>query len=202
MSAGALAYYLWTKRKELSVQKIIFGLTIILLPFHMFEERIFPGGFHWDYYMFFPMGIVQTQLTAFFCNVPVIIAFFLMFWKLSEKPWSMFFIALFNFGEFAHHTNEAIKTYQMFSSEGLAFPYAPGWVTSILMGVVFVFAIICLIRTKNFRIKNFLAGLLATVIFAMCFVALPVKLCDDSPYHFPDNGFYEQFNVEDIGTPE
>lgn len=202
MSVGGMAYHLWMKRHELSTQKIIFGIMIVLLPFHMFEERIFPGGFHWIYYTAFPGEMVQTQLTMFFCNVPVMIAVFLMFWKLAEKPWSAIFVALFQFFEFAHHTNEAVLTYRMFAEQGMAMPYAPGWITSILQLVVCIIAIVWLIRSKNFSFKNFLAGFLVTAVFAGCFVALPVKLCNDSPYHFPDNGFYEQFDVEDIGTPE
>lgn len=172
---------------------------LVVLPFHMLEERILPGGFHWIYYYVFGETAVQTQLTAFFCNVPVIIVLVIMFWKVGEKPWATVFTCLFALFEFAHHTVEAITSYQMFD---LVFPYAPGWVTSIVMLGICVAGISWLLHSKNLKIKTFFTGFFVTVIFAACFVLLPVKLCNDSPYHFPDNGFYEQFGVENIGTPE
>jgi len=200
MVSGGMAVYLCVKRKELSTQKLLFGLMIVLLPFHMLEERILPGGFHWIYYHVFGEVAVQTQLTAFFCNVPVMIILVILFHKIGEKPWAVVFTCLFALFEFVHHTVEAVTSYSMFHADGLAVPYAPGWITSVLMMGIVVAGVIWLIRSKSLNGKTFLVGFLATAIFAVSCVLLPVGVFNDSPYHFPDNGFYEQFEVEDIGT--
>lgn len=202
MVSGGMAIYIAIRHRELPWQKMMFGLMVVLLPFHMLEERVLPGGFHWIYYHVFGKVAVQTQLTAFFCNVPVIIILVIMFWKIGDKPWAMIFTCLFALFEFAHHTVEAVTTYQMFCADGLAIPYAPGWITSILMLGISIAGSIWVVRSKNLHIKTFFIGFIATTIFAVCFVLVPVALCNDSPYHFPDNGFYEQFKVEDIGTSE
>jgi hypothetical protein len=200
--AGGMAVYLWQRWDEIPYQKRLFGLLVVLLPFHLFEARIFPGGFHWIYAFAFPGGIVQTQLTALFCNLPIMVVLPFAFWKLGDRPWATVFVALFCFGEFAHHTREAVIGYQMFSAQGLALPYGPGWVTSILMGVIFVAAVVWLVRSRSFSARAILGGATATVLFAACLVAAPVFAFNDSAHHFPDNGFYEQFGVQDVGTPE
>jgi len=126
----------------------------------------------------------------------------IVFHKIGEKPWAVVFTCLFALFEFVHHTVEAITSYSMFRTNGLAVPYAPGWITSILMIGIVIAGVIWLVRSKSLNGKTFLMGFLATAIFAGSCVLLPVSIFNDSLYHFPDNGFYEQFEVESIGIPE
>ncbi len=195
--SGAMAMHLWVNRKELSTQKMLFGLVVATLPFHMAEERVLPGGFHWIYNIAFPGDIVQTQLGVFVCNVLVLIVLVLVFWKFADKPWAAVFAVLFCFAEFVHHTREAVMTMQMFD---MSIPYSPGWITSILQFCIFIALVRWLLHSKSLSVKNILAGLIATMFFSACCVATPVFVFNDSAYHFPDNGFYEQFGVEDIGS--
>ncbi len=197
MLAGAMTMYLYVNRKELSIQKSLFGCVIISLPFHMAEERVLPGGFHWIYNKVFPGNIVQTQLGVFVCNVLVLIVLMIVFWKIADKAWTSVFGALFCLAEFIHHSREAVIAMRMFDTP---FPYSPGWITSIAQFVICVALVVWLIKSKSLSLKSFLAGVLATVMLSACCVATPVFIFNDSDYHYLDNGYFEQFGVEDIGS--
>ncbi len=197
MLAGALAMYLCVKHKHISIPKSLFGWIIVSLPFHMAEERVLPGGFHWIYNKVFPGNIVQTQLGVFVCNVLVLLVLTIVFWKLADKVWVSVFGALFCLAEFIHHTREAVIAMQRFDTP---FPYSPGWITSIVQFGICVALVVWFVKSKSLSLKSFLAGVLATVMFSVCCVATPVLVFNDSDYHYPDNGYFEQFDVEDVGS--
>ena len=68
--SGALLCFIIKDRQSLSRNKFLSILVVAALPFHMFEERIWPAGFSYIYGLMTEME--QTQLVMLSCNVTVL----------------------------------------------------------------------------------------------------------------------------------
>ena len=190
--SGALLMYIIKERKNISLSKLLSILIVITLPFHMFEERIYPGGFSYIYNAM--SGLDQTQLVMLSCNVTVLVVLTLVWWKKGDKPWFVFSMAIFGLMEFILHTIEAVKSIQMFTDAGMKLPYSPGWITTIIFCVpIAVASIVHLVKSKQLVAKEVARGIGFTMVIAVTTILLPNVIFNGSAYPFPDAGYYEQF---------
>ena len=188
--AGVIGYDLWEHRKTDSVSKLVTGLILISLPLHMFEERIYPGGFHYIYGLIFPM--TQTQLVMLSCNVTVLLFYTWLFVKKGSKPWVAVMSCFFGSLEFVMHLYEGIVSMQAFPEMSL--PYSPGFiVTLVFMLPVSIYGFWQLGKQKLLTSTTLIKGFALMVFIAFTMVLLPNVIFNNSAYPFPNNGFYDAF---------
>ena len=188
--AGAIGCYLWEHRNTICVSKLLTGLMLITLPFHMFEERIYPGGFHYIYGMIF--GMTQTQLVMLSCNVTVLLFYTWLFVKKGDEPCVAVMSCLFGSLEFVMHLYEGIVSLRTFPEMGL--PYSPGFVVTLVMMLpVSVYGATQLTKQKLLTPKTVLKGFALMIFIAITMVLLPNIIFNNSAYPFPNNGLYDAF---------
>ncbi|MGM9530524.1 HXXEE domain-containing protein [Intestinibacter sp.] len=128
---GAVGFYLYANRANISKYTLIHGILLMCFVFHMFEERIYPAGFHYIFEVF--TGGQQTQFNVMLMNCTVLVILAFNFIKHKDRSWAVGLLSFFGVVEFVLHTIIALKSYVLFHDAGLAVPYAPGWFTCIFM---------------------------------------------------------------------
>lgn len=190
--AGFMCCYVWQNKQTFSRNKILSIFMVITLPFHMFEERIWPGGFSYIYDLM--SGLNQTQLVMLSCNVTALLVLLILWIKKGDKAWYVLSMAMFGIAEFVLHVAEAVVSYQHFANAGMVIPYSPGFLVTIVFFLPgAIISIRHLLKTKQITKRVFLTALAVMAVIAVTTIALPNFIFSGSAYPFPDAGFYEQF---------
>lgn len=172
--------------------------AIIVLVLHVWEEWVVPGGFHYIYNLGsdhpdrYPMSELTDMITNFGAAMLGVV---LILWGFGVSAGIA--IALFSLFEVIVHVLLAFQSHAEFADAGQSIIYAPGLVTALLgFLVVFIGYLVHFIRSRTVpRVGQWARGLIAIVVGSPLLVQPPELLLkdEDSPYPFPDDGYYEQF---------
>lgn len=187
--------YSWTNR--------LGALAIIVLCFHVLEEWVLPGGFHFIYNLNaenplqssgnYPM----SQLTDMITNLgaAVIGVVVLLIWGLNDGAGIA--IGIFSLFEAIIHLVLAGKSLTAFGAYGQSSFYAPGLNTALFMFLPLFFAYVVhfSFRKKKPSWKAWLGALISLASLSFLLVNLPEMLLksENSPFAFENHGYYEQF---------
>lgn len=189
---GTVLGYVIARRKELTTGEKAFGCLIAALPWHMFEERIFPGGF--GYIFADNLEVVGPMV----CNVVVIVFLIILFIKKRNKVWISYVTCILCFGETAIHTFLAIKSYGLFHDAGLSVPYSPGYFVCIFMLIpIFIITLRYVIKNRLFDVKELGKAFLCFFLIAVCGIIAPTRLIKCPQYQAEDRGLYEKYIAEE-----
>ncbi len=193
-----LVNYLKKNKGEVddTTKGVIFAM--IVLVFHVWEEWVVPGGFHWVYNIqhgssaelasMYPMNKVTDMITNFGGEL---LGFFWLLGKKNFKNEAAIAVGLFSFFEVFIHVYITVLSVQEYG--GLW--YAPGLVTAVFgflpAGIYQIRAVI-----KNHADwKAWAKGLLLLVAMSVIFVTLPEQILKSevNVYGWTDHGYYNQF---------
>lgn len=175
------------------------ALAVIVLVFHVWEEWVLPGGFHYIYNLHsaspgnYPMSQLTDMITNFGGAILGVIV--LLVWDFRTE--SGIAIGIFSLFEFAIHMFLAHNSLAEFSSAGQTLFYAPGLITACLgfLPLAIGYLVYFIKHKPKPKFHQWLRGIAALVILSLAFVQLPEALLKDenSPYVFENHGYYEQF---------
>ncbi|MGN0804265.1 MAG: HXXEE domain-containing protein [Candidatus Coproplasma sp.] len=174
-------------------------LAIIVLVFHVFEEWVLPGGFHYIYNegSVAPDRYPMNQLTDMITNLggAIIGTVILLVWGLNTGAGIA--ISLFSLFEAVIHLVLANKSLSAFSAMGQTAFYAPGLNTALFgfLPIAITYLLYFIFHKKKPNWKQWLGGLISLVVLSFLLVNLPEMLLKDenSSFIFPDHGYYDQF---------
>jgi hypothetical protein len=187
--------YNWTNR--------LGTLAIIVLCFHVMEEWVLPGGFHFIYNLNADNPLASSgnypmsQLTDMITNLGgAIVGMVVLFvWGLNDGAGIA--IAIFSLFEAIIHVVLASKSLSAFGPYGQTAFYAPGLNTALFMFLPLAIAYLLhfIFRKKKPSWKAWLGAVLSLASLSFLLVNLPEMLLksEDSPYVFTNHGYYEQF---------
>lgn len=189
---GAVGFYLYTHKNVIHTYKFVSGLALMCVPLHMFEERIFPGGFH--YIVGITSGGGQTQTNVMLMNVAVLVILTALFIQKGDKPWFVGIMSFLGIMEFVTHTVAAVNSFYLFHEAGLLIPYSPGYFVCIFMFLpLSVWGFCSITKAKDFKWKKMKWTLLWLIVICVLTLALPNILLHGIGEPYPNFGFYEQF---------
>ena len=198
--------------KILSTELKIMGAISALIPIHVIEEWVFPGGFNYQYNLFFynstqperyPMnrfsGMITNLEATFGCAVITII-YAIIENKGGFLP-SGFIRGTITFSalEVIMHTFFGVKAYFYFRKDGKTTIYGPGSITAYLGFGVFGFILYYILveRIKSKLLYSYdWAIMTGILIFILVFCILgPENMIKNknSKYFFKTNGYFDRF---------
>lgn len=190
--SGAVGFFLYARKKTINTYQLISGLSLLCVPLHMFEERVFPGGFH--YIVSIISGGGQTQTNVMLMNVAALVILTALFIRKGDTPWFAGVMSFLGIMECVSHTIAAVNSYNLFHEVGLSFPYSPGYFVCIFLFLPLSIWVFCAIRkAKDFKWNKMKWTLLWLIVICVFTLALPNRLLHGIGEPFPNFGFYEQF---------
>lgn len=174
-------------------------IAIIILCFHVWEEWVMPGGFHYIYNenSSTPDRYPMNQLTDVITNLGgAIVGMIVLFvWVLNTGAGIA--ISIFSLFEAVIHIILAKKSLNAYQSMGQTGFYAPGLNTALFMFLpLAIMYLMCFVFHKDKpTLKQFFGGILSLVGLSFLLVNLPELLLknENSPYYFTTHGYYDQF---------
>lgn len=182
---------------------IVIAAISVLIPLHVVEEWVFPGGFHYHYNTVmkskqldrYPMSRLTDMLTNFiatiFYVILTLVCIVLGYVPLGISIGTFFFCLL----EVIIHTAFGTFMYFKFKSKGKSTIYGPGSITAyfgfaILGGILFYEIIGTTITTIDWFIT------LAVLLFILIGCILIPENClkkENNDFNFESAGYYEKF---------
>ncbi len=200
-----LIVQLITKRKEWDTIRKLGAFTVIVLIFHVWEEWVIPGGFHY-FYNIQSEGVVRNcypmnELTDMITNFGGAVLWFVLVQSNKYGRKMSFAVMLFSFAEVVIHLAGADSSRAMLFENGLYSPfYTPGMLTALLCWLPLGIAYIIYFAKNHIRKQDFFSGIAILVILSILLIALPENLLKskETVYVFEDAGWYEQY-IDDSG---
>ena len=183
-----------------------------LIPIHVLEEWVFPGGFNYQYNLFlyksdqpdrYPMSRLSdmiTNLEATFGYVVITIIYAIIEDKGGYIPTGFIMgTIVFSFLEVIVHTSFGIMAYFHFKKEGKTTIYGPGSITAYsgfgVFGFILVYSLIDRINEKLLFWYDWaiMSGELSFIL--VCCILVPENIIKkkDSKYFFKNNGYFDRF---------
>ncbi len=197
----AIILFYW---QEWSVELKIIAAVSALIPIHVVEEWVFPGGFHYQYNSFwhsdqldrYPMcrlSDMYTNLIATFMYA----GFTLYSVAEGEVP-TGFIIGTIGFCalEVIIHSMFGIQMYQRFHSKGKQTIYGPGSITAYLGFGVFGVILCYQMMGRTITRTDWIVGTLVVIVGVGIICVLgPETIIKkrDNDYAFPSAGYFERF---------
>jgi len=206
--AGGAAFYVFSKRKSLSVPRKICGVFVVFLVCHMIEEYVYPAGFQYIFNMMYgsadPAAYPLNELSCMVTNFVAVLFFAFALWKWSEKIWVTLTIAIFGIAQVIVHMILGFASFGLFGQTGQILPYSPGLFNSVfLLLPLSAYCFIYLAKSKSLAMKNAGASLkeigvavLALIIIVAGLIMLPMQTLGNDPdtvFTFSSNGYYDRF---------
>jgi len=179
-------------------ERLVAIFAVWIVP-HVWEEWIFPGGFHYLYNFLsgsptldrYPMNELTDMLTNFgLLILGVVLA---IGWRrnLSVAIAAMLFSGV----EVLAHTGSAFLSLNKFAETGQTIWYNPGFVTMVVGYLPLLIGfIVCFVRDEpRPNWKQWLGGIgMLAILLLLVFGPEAVLKDPQSPYPFPDSGYYDQ----------
>lgn len=175
-----------------------------LIPVHATEEWFFPGGFAYQYNLFmyksekpryYHMNRASDMVTVLGTTIMyAVIVFVFMFTGKAVPSGVLLGATCFSFLEVSVHTYFGIRAYQKFKGKGKTTIYSAGMMTAYTGFLPLVVIMIRQIVSNGIKLSDVVICLLILGITSvLCFV--PEKKFKDinSPYAYPDCGYYEKY---------
>lgn len=200
----SLSIQVWKNRKKWDKINILCTLAVIVLVLHVLEEWVLPGGLHYSYNIDhgstilsrYPMNRLTDMLTNF--GGALLGCIVLKFWGF-RKPAGIA-VMLFSTFEVVIHIVIGITSLRTFGAYGMNTLYSPGLVTSLFGFLPITIGLAAHLFQKKNRAtaKQWIMAVAAMFGFCFLLINLPEMLLGDenSPYHFTDRGYYEQYGEE------
>lgn len=193
-----LLFYIFNLYYHWNEDAYIVGLFPIILPFHVFEEWQFPGGFHYHYNVVmgskYPNRYPMSRLTDMLTNsIAQVIFIIITFTGVNSSIY--FALLCFSIIEVVAHTFFGVRMYKLFKEKGKRTIYAPGSVTAYCgFGVV---AIMLIMKLGEINIigNEVIVGIVYLLLFLVVVILLPEGLLkkEDNEYAYSSAGYYEKY---------
>lgn len=193
--------YYW---QEWSPELIIIAAVSALIPIHVVEEWMFPGGFHYQYNAF--MGSNQLdrypmcRLSDMFTNLiaTLMYAGFTLFCVINGNVPTGLIIGTIGFCvlEVIIHTIFGIQMYQRFHGKGKHTIYGPGSITAYLGFGVFGVILCYHMIGRSITATDWIVGALVVLVgIGIICVLGPETIIKkrDNDYAFHSAGYFERF---------
>ena len=198
-----IAILIWWN--EWSVPVKIFAAIGALIPIHVVEEWVFPGGFFYQYNTFafrsdIPYRYPQNRLSDTITNLLATFLYVILaLWYVltgSAVPASVILMTIgFCILEVVIHSYFGIMAWLRFRSVGKTTIYGVGSVTAYFCFAPFG-AILCY-SLADYAItgSDWLYGIIELIVMLICVVVLPEQFTKsrDTRFVFPSAGYYERF---------
>lgn len=184
--------------------KILAGVSV-LIPVHVLEEWLFPGGFHYQYNTVlyhskhphcYPMNRLSDMYTNLVTTVMYIFLVIVCAGSGGKVPAGMVLgTAIFCMLELIGHTYMGIRMYARLKKYGKKTIYGPGSITAYWafapLGVISLYWLADQTMTLA---DGFLAAGILVFIAIVC-IAIPEGILkkENSPYAFDSYGYYEKY---------
>ncbi len=191
----ALNWNVWT------VPMKFVALNAIILPLHVIEEWIFPGGFHYAYNINkgvtdekllhkYPMSQLTDMLTNFIAEI-----FFCVLVLLKVGKAVAFGVMAFDLMEAVMHTLIGVRMKKKFASSGKKTIYGPGSVTAYFLQLPAGIFMIVWYFQNGLSFFDVIIGLCTMIVGSVCMINLPEGLLkkEDNNFEFKDSGYFEKF---------
>lgn len=173
------------------------AFTVIVLTFHVWEEWVIPGGFHYIYNLpsTFPNRYPMNELTDMITNFGGELLWFILTETKKFGKKMGIAVGIFSFFEFIVHNLLAWQSFQAFHSVGQTLYYAPGLVTAALCWLPLGIAFVAYFIHHHPSWKDVTGGIVLLVFLSLLFVQLPegILKSPNNPYSFENAGYYQQF---------
>lgn len=183
-----------------NLQERLYALSAALLPIHVLEEWVFPGGFHTMYNLMAdsdrPDRYPMNQMSDMWTNMIGVIMDCIVLLAGVTPFFCVMKIGLC-IGEVCGHTYGAVFSYRKFKSQGKRTPYNPGFVTTWLGFVPIGIGLFVSFFTEK---APSVGEAIAAAAVMICLGAFAVKGMEkifrdpDTPYAFTwGDGYFEKF---------
>lgn len=169
-----------------------------LIPVHVLEEWVFPGGFHYQYNCLMrsrvPDRYPMCRASDMFTNLSVTV-FYMVLSFLPQCPGVLLGTMVFCFLETVMHTVFGILMFLKFRSRGKTTVYGPGSITAYwgftVLGVLFCYEL----EGARLVFTDWLAcaGVLLFILVIGILIPENILKAEDSKYFFKSQGYYERF---------
>lgn len=182
----------------------VIAAVAVLIPLHVVEEWVFPGGFHYQYNCFmyhsdkpnhYPMCRLSDMITNLVTTILYILFTIYCVVKESVRPGFLMGTAAFSLLEVVMHTVFGIAMYQKFKDKGKTTIYGAGSFTAYFgFGPIGFMAISCLKGCTITGIDIALCIGILLFIAVVC-ILIPENTIKDknTPYAFSSAGYFERF---------
>lgn len=194
------------KEQPWSALRKLGAFTIIVLTFHVWEEWVIPGGFHYFYNISsapvlrdrYPMNELTDMITNF---GGAVVWFVLVEADKYGRKMSLA-VMVFSFAEVAIHLLGAGQSMQRFYDAGVYTGfYGPGLVTALACWLPLGIAYVVYFLHTGIHWKDVVGGLVVLVILSELLITIPEGQLksEDTPYVFENAGWYEQYIDSETG---
>lgn len=184
----------WDTRRKLG------ALTVIVLTFHVWEEWVIPGGFHYYYNISsaaqlrdsYPMN----ELTDMITNFGGAVLWFVLVEADKFGRKMSFAVMLFSYAEVIIHILGASSSQSILLENGIYSGfYGPGLLTALVCWLPLGIAYTVYFVKTRVKWKDAVGGVLILVALSVLLITLPESLLksEDTPYAFDNAGWYEQW---------
>ena len=175
-----------------------------LIPIHVVEEWVFPGGFHYQYNCTmkseqpkcYPMNRISDMLTNLIATFLYIGLTIICIIKGNVNNGIIVGTIIFCALEFFMHTMFGVLMYKKFNKKGKTTIYGPGSITAY--GGFTVLGIILSYSLKGQTISMFDWGIAFAILLFIVVgcILIPENLLKkkNHPYAFEDNGYFDKFD--------
>ncbi len=195
-----LVVQLIARWREWSALRKFSAFAVIVLTFHVWEEWVIPGGFHYIYNIGsdailrdrYPM----SELTDMITNFGGAIIWFALAEADRYGRKMHFGVTVFSYFEVVVHFLLAYQSMTAFAAEGIYTGfYAPGLVTALVCWLPLGIASTVWFVRNGIHWKDVVGGLAILALLTICLVNAPESLLkrEDNPYSFDNAGWYERY---------
>ena len=191
--------------KDCNILRKLAAFTVIVLVFHVWEEWVIPGGFHYYYNLSsdailrdrYPMNELTDMITNF---GGALIWFILVQTNKYERKMS-FAVMLFGYAEVIIHLLGATSSRTMLLENGIYSPfYGPGMLTALICWLPLAISYTVYFVKTHVKKWDVIGGVTVLVVLSMLLITMPESLLknEDTPYVYDNAGWYEQW-IDDSG---
>ena len=186
-----------------STELKIIAATAALIPVHVIEEWVFPGGFHYQFNCISgsnqPDRYPMSRLTDMITNVAATLFYvFLTVWCMISGVVSNGIIlgtVIFCALELIVHTIFGTIMYVKFKANGKTTIYGPGSITTYLGFVVFGVILLYCMKDRAIVPGDWIgaAGVLGFILIGCLLLPDYLFKKKDNQYFFESNGYFDRF---------
>lgn len=192
---------LWNWESWSTELKVIAAI-VVLIPIHVLEEWVFPGGFHYQFNMLrgskepdrYPMNRLSDMYTNFLATVFYIVLTIVCAVRGEVSTGIILGTALFCALELVAHTLLGTFMYFKLKEKGKTTIYGPGSITAYWGFVPFGVILWHVLQTRTIVTSDWIgaAGVLGFILVA-CIALADVLFMKKGKYYFESNGYYDRF---------
>lgn len=183
--------------------KIVAAISA-LIPVHVLEEWIFPGGFHYQYNSMFnsseldryPMCRASDMFTNFITTLFYVFLTVLSCIQGTVTTGVVLGTAIFCLLEFIGHTVFGTRMYLKFKSRGKTTIYGPGSITAYTGFTVFGIILLYTLSDRVITGRDVITAILLLLFITVFCILIPegiIKKRYKDKYYFENAGYFERF---------